>query len=69
MSGIAIEEVELPSGLTEIGKNVFCDNPNLAGINLGNLVIMGRQLFPQSAGAEGNCLAGDPYTLWLWVFQ
>ncbi len=45
MSGIAIEEVELPSGLTEIGKNVFCDNPNLAGINLGNLVIMGDSCF------------------------
>ncbi len=45
MSGIAITEALFPDNLTTIGNDVFCNNPNLTDISLGNLKSMGENCF------------------------
>lgn len=47
MSGIAISETVFPSRLSVIGNGVFCNNPNLTEIDLGNLQEMGDSCFRQ----------------------
>lgn len=47
MSGIAIAETDFPPSLTTIGKNVFCNNPKLERVSLGNLETMGDSCFQQ----------------------
>jgi hypothetical protein len=45
MSGIAISEALFPDFLTAIGRNVFCNDPNLEIVSLGNLEVMGDSCF------------------------